>query len=150
MRQHQRDGLRMFAFQELAELRRIHLLQRGKVAHLVVAHARDIAQQLFRALAAEGLRQQARCVIGPAAQDVLLRFEQPVELHQHGRLLLRADVADARELFRQPLNLVLAQLPQQQLGRVFAQRHDEDGRFAQRMESSAEAGPALQRPTQRR
>ncbi len=58
VRQHQRDGLRMFGVEQLAQLLRIGALQLGQVALRGLLRAAHQHQQIVGALLAEGLDQQ--------------------------------------------------------------------------------------------
>ena len=76
MRQHQRDGLRMLAVEQLAQLLRVGALQLGQIALRRLLRAPHQRQQILGALLAEGLHQQPAGIVQAAVHHEVLRFEQ--------------------------------------------------------------------------
>ena len=113
MRQHQSDGLRMFALQKLAELMRVHLLQHGQIAGGSCARIAYLRQQLIGACGSEGLGQQLRRKVVTTADHVSLRANKPLKLVHNLLKLLIAHLAHARDLVGNRLHVGLAKTLEQ-------------------------------------
>ena len=82
MGEHQGHRLRVFVFQKLAQMLRVHVLQLCHIAAIALPNLLHLLQQLFSPRRAKGLRQEPQGVIGSTANHVLLRLQQSIELRQ--------------------------------------------------------------------
>src|SRR5215469_4361632 len=126
MRQHQRHRLRMLVLQKLRQLLRIHLLQSGHVPIRALAYSLYLCQQRLGLHWAKSLRQNPQRILRTAANHVLLRLEQSIELSQHLRQLVRWNLTQPRNLFRHPLNIAVRETLKQSLRQLIPERHHQD------------------------
>ena len=145
MRQHQRDGLRMFGVEQLAQLLRIGALQLGQISLRCLLRAAHQHQQVVGALLAEGLDQHAAGVVQAAVHHEVLRVEKLPELLQHLGRELRRDAAQIGQLLGDLLHVGLRQRAQNLLGQILAHGNQQDRRLAHPGEVRRLADAALPR-----
>ena len=143
MRQHQRDGLRMFAVEQFAQLRRIGALQLGQIAVRLFLRMPQLHQQLVGALFPERVDQQTAGIIQPAMHHEVLRLEQFPELLDNFGRQLRRDAAQIGQFLGQPLHVRFRQCAQDLLGEVFSHRDQQDGGLANAVQLRRFALPRL-------
>ena len=122
--QDQRDGLRVLVGDDVEDLGGVGLAQELERAHL--DGAGQARHDLLGVLGAERLLEDRAGVVEPALGDVLLGQRDLVELLDHLVLALGRDVADAGDLERELVDLLLAQVLEHGRRGLGAQAHEQD------------------------
>ena len=108
MGKNERDGLRVFAVDELCELLRIGFVQNIERGDVATEDFHQAVVNIFRSVRTESHVQHFFGVLETAFSHIFAAHNHLIKLFEHAFGLLRRDILKARNLAANQLNLVVA------------------------------------------